>query len=52
MLLGLSFVLVTLFAPKGIGGLFDLITHRMSPNRHGVPLGPDKGSLREEEAEK
>ncbi|WP_321365085.1 urea ABC transporter permease subunit UrtC [uncultured Celeribacter sp.] len=52
VLLGLSFVLVTLFAPKGIGGLFDLITHRMSPNRHGLPLGPDKGSLREEEAEK
>ncbi|MBW6418009.1 urea ABC transporter permease subunit UrtC [Celeribacter sp. PS-C1] len=52
VLLGLSFVLVTLFAPKGIGGLFDLITHRMSPTRHGLPLGPDKGSLREEEAEK
>lgn len=52
VLLGLSFVLVTLFAPKGIGGLFDLITHRISPNRHGLPLGPDKGSLREEEAEK
>ncbi|SFJ39273.1 urea ABC transporter permease subunit UrtC [Celeribacter neptunius] len=52
VLLGLSFVLVTLFAPKGIGGLFDLISHRMSPDRHGLPLGPDKGSLREEEAEK
>ncbi|ATG47957.1 urea ABC transporter permease subunit UrtC [Celeribacter ethanolicus] len=52
VLLGLSFVLVTLFAPKGIGGLFDLISGRMSPNRHGVPLGPDKSSLREEEAEK
>jgi urea ABC transporter, permease protein UrtC len=52
VLLGLSFVLVTLFAPKGIGGLFDLISGRLSPNRHGVPLGPDKGSLREEEAEK
>jgi urea transport system permease protein len=52
VLLGLSFVLVTLFAPKGIGGLFDLISGRMSPNRHGLPLGPDKGSLREEEAEK
>jgi urea transport system permease protein len=25
VLLGVSFVLVTLFAPKGIGGLFDLI---------------------------
>ncbi|GAB5434469.1 MAG: urea ABC transporter permease subunit UrtC [Epibacterium sp.] len=28
ILLGLSFVLVTLFAPKGIGGLFDLIAAR------------------------
>ncbi|WHQ85137.1 urea ABC transporter permease subunit UrtC [Tritonibacter mobilis] len=28
ILLGLSFVLVTLFAPKGIGGLFDLIATR------------------------
>ncbi|MBT9382628.1 urea ABC transporter permease subunit UrtC [Pseudooceanicola sp. CBS1P-1] len=28
VLLGLSFVLVTLFAPKGIGGLFDLIARR------------------------
>ncbi len=28
ILLGLSFVLVTLFAPKGIGGLFDLIAMR------------------------
>ncbi|MCA0044425.1 urea ABC transporter permease subunit UrtC [Celeribacter litoreus] len=52
VLLGLSFVLVTLFAPKGIGGLFDLITHRMSPKRGGAPLGPDDGSLREQEAEK
>ncbi|MEC3861765.1 urea ABC transporter permease subunit UrtC [Mesobacterium sp. TK19101] len=50
ILLGLSFVAVTLFAPKGIGGLFDLIAHRRSPDRHGAPLGPDKGSLREEEA--
>ncbi|AJE48888.1 urea ABC transporter permease subunit UrtC [Celeribacter indicus] len=52
VLLGLSFVLVTLFAPKGIGGLVDLVTHRMSPDRHGASLGPDTGSLREEEAEK
>ncbi|WP_417254259.1 urea ABC transporter permease subunit UrtC [Celeribacter sp.] len=51
VLLGLSFVLVTLFAPKGIGGLFDLVSGRLSPNRQGAPLGPDKGSLREEEAE-
>ncbi|EKE70830.1 MULTISPECIES: urea ABC transporter permease subunit UrtC [Roseobacteraceae] len=51
VLLGLSFVLVTLFAPKGIGGLFDLISGRLSPDRKGAPLGPDQGSLREEEAE-
>ncbi|SLN48037.1 leucine/isoleucine/valine transporter permease subunit [Aquimixticola soesokkakensis] len=52
VLLGLSFVLVTLFAPQGIGGLVDLIAGKLAPNRHGAPLGPDQGSLREEEAEK
>ncbi|WP_417249653.1 urea ABC transporter permease subunit UrtC [Celeribacter sp.] len=52
VILGLSFVLVTLFAPKGIGGLVDLISERVSPNRGGAPLGPDAGSLREQEAEK
>jgi urea transport system permease protein len=52
VLLGLSFVLVTLFAPSGIGGLIDLITERKRPDRHGDTLGPDDGSLREEEAEK
>ncbi len=50
VVLGLSFVLVTLFAPKGIGGLFDLLTHRGTPDRHGADLGPDKGSLQEREA--
>ncbi|WP_164661355.1 urea ABC transporter permease subunit UrtC [Tropicibacter sp. Alg240-R139] len=50
VLLGVSFVLVTLFAPKGIGGLFDLITARRSPDRHGADLGPDDGALREQEA--
>jgi urea transport system permease protein len=50
IILGLSFVAVTLFAPKGIGGLFDLISDRRSPNRHGADLGPDMGSLREKEA--
>ena len=50
VVLGLSFVLVTLFAPRGIGGLFDLISHRTSPNRHGADLGPDAGALREKEA--
>ncbi|SFA70222.1 amino acid/amide ABC transporter membrane protein 2, HAAT family [Poseidonocella pacifica] len=49
VLLGLSFVLVTLFAPKGIGGLFDLLFHRHLIDRHGADLGPDQGSKREEE---
>jgi urea transport system permease protein len=48
--LGLAFVAVTLFAPKGIGGLFDLWTGRKAPDRHGADLGPDKGSFREVEA--
>ena len=51
VLLGLSFVAVTLFAPKGIGGLFDLATERKAPVRYGKDLGPDPGSLREKEAE-
>ncbi len=51
VLLGLGFVCVTLFAPKGIGGLVDLITERRSPDRHGADLGPDLGSLREREAD-
>ncbi len=48
--LGLAFVAVTLFAPKGIGGLFDLYQGRRTPDRHGADLGPDKGSLQEKEA--
>ncbi|KGM49594.1 urea ABC transporter permease subunit UrtC [Pseudooceanicola atlanticus] len=52
VLLGLSFVLVTLFAPKGIGGLVDIVTGRLTPNRHGADYGPDKGSLMEEEGRK
>jgi urea transport system permease protein len=51
VVLGLSFVLVTLFAPRGIGGLFDLISGRIAPKRHGVDLGPEPGSLREQEAQ-
>ena len=50
VLLGLSFVAVTLFAPKGLGGLVDLWNERPRPNRHGADLGPDKGALRESEA--
>lgn len=50
VLLGLSFVAVTLFAPKGIGGLVDYWTNRPTPDRHGADLGPDDGALREQEA--
>ncbi|QYK42337.1 MAG: urea ABC transporter permease subunit UrtC [Paracoccaceae bacterium] len=48
--LGLAFVAVTLFAPKGIGGLFDLWQKLRTPDRHGADLGPGPGSLREKEA--
>ncbi|WP_149141407.1 urea ABC transporter permease subunit UrtC [Gemmobacter caeruleus] len=48
VLLGLAFVLVTLFVPRGIGGLFDKLP---SPRRHGAQLGPDDGALREKEAD-
>ncbi|NTT85914.1 urea ABC transporter permease subunit UrtC [Tabrizicola fusiformis] len=50
VLLGLAFVAVTLFAPKGIGGLFDLWQGLRSPDRKGAPLGPDDSALREKEA--
>ena len=50
VLLGLSFVAVTLFAPKGIAGIVDVIAERRTPNRHGRDLGPEAGSLREQEA--
>ncbi|MEZ5797908.1 MAG: urea ABC transporter permease subunit UrtC [Paracoccaceae bacterium] len=50
VLLGLSFVAVTLLAPKGIGGLFDLWANRRAPDRKGAPLGPDDGALQEREA--
>jgi urea transport system permease protein len=52
ILLGLSFVAVTLFAPRGIGGLFDLITDRRHPDRHGADLGPEPGALQEREADR
>nr|WP_247744306.1 urea ABC transporter permease subunit UrtC [Ruegeria sp. R14_0] len=51
ILLGVSFVAVTLFAPRGIGGLIDKLTERRAPDRHGADLGPDFGSLREKEAD-
>ncbi|OIQ39268.1 MAG: urea ABC transporter permease subunit UrtC [Roseobacter sp. MedPE-SWde] len=52
IVLGLSFVLVTLFAPRGIGGLIDLWSERRQPDRHGADLGPGAGALREKEASK
>ncbi|MFC3058294.1 urea ABC transporter permease subunit UrtC [Paenirhodobacter populi] len=51
VLLGLSFVLVTLFAPRGLSGLIDLIDGLRAPKRGGDPLGPDDGALQEKEAE-
>lgn len=50
IVLGLSFVLVTLYAPRGIGGLFDLIAGLRAPDRRGAALGPGDGALREQEA--
>ncbi len=50
VLLGLAFVAVTLFAPKGIGGMFDRFQGLHSPDRKGAPLGPDDGALQEREA--
>lgn len=52
ILLGLSFVLVTLYAPRGIGGLFDRIRLTTPPDRHGADLGPDAGALQEREADR
>ena len=50
VLLGCAFVAVTLFAPKGIGGLFDRLSGAQSPDRKGADLGPDAGALQEQEA--
>jgi len=50
VLLGVSFVLVTLLAPKGIGGLVDMIARAPAgADRHGADFGPDRGSKRESE---
>ncbi|AKS44936.1 amino acid/amide ABC transporter membrane protein 2, HAAT family [Octadecabacter temperatus] len=50
VLLGLSFVLVTLFFPKGIGGVFDAIAKKKDPERQG-DFGPDQGAWRDKEGE-
>ncbi|MBZ4021972.1 urea ABC transporter permease subunit UrtC [Rhodobacter sp. TJ_12] len=51
VLLGLSFVMVTLFAPKGLSGLVDLLDGLRPPQRRGAPLGPNEGALQEREAQ-
>ncbi|MFD1883359.1 urea ABC transporter permease subunit UrtC [Paracoccus pacificus] len=51
VLLGVAFVLVTLFAPKGLSSIIDAIAGLRAPKRHGADLGPDLGALREREAE-
>lgn len=50
VLLGLSFVLVTLFAPKGLSGLVDLLAGLRPPRRGGAPMGPNDGAFMEREA--
>ena len=52
VLLGVAFVCVTLFAPKGVGGVFDRLSGLRMPDRKGAPLGPADGSLLEREAVK
>ena len=51
VLLGVAFVLVTLFAPKGLSSIIDAVAGLQAPNRRGQDLGPDLGALREQEAE-
>lgn len=51
VLLGLSFVCVTLFAPRGLSSIIDALAGFRPPLRRGSALGPDLGALREKEAE-
>ncbi|WP_299904412.1 urea ABC transporter permease subunit UrtC [uncultured Paracoccus sp.] len=51
VLLGLAFVCVTLFAPRGLSSIIDAVKGFRMPNRRGRDLGPDLGALREKEAE-
>lgn len=50
ILLGLGFVMVTLFFPQGLAGIVDWIAGFRHPTRRGAPLGPGDGSLQEKEA--
>lgn len=51
VLLGLGFVAVTLFAPRGLSSLVDALAGLRPPRRMGADLGPDVSALREKEAE-
>lgn len=51
VLLGVAFVLVTLFAPRGLSSIIDAVAGLRHPMRRGKDLGPDLGALREQEAE-
>ena len=51
VLLGFAFVLVTLFAPRGLSSIIDAIAGLKPPSRRGADLGPDLGSLQEKEAD-
>lgn len=51
VLLGLGFVVVTLFAPRGLSSLVDALAGLRPPRRMGADLGPDVSALREKEAE-
>jgi urea transport system permease protein len=48
VLLGVSFVLVTLYFPKGVGGIFDALVRKTAVERQG-DYGPDKGAWRNDE---
>ncbi len=51
ILLGLTFVAVTLFAPKGIGGLFDYVMIARPVRDRQGDYGPDQGAWRTREGE-
>ncbi|MBV0892540.1 urea ABC transporter permease subunit UrtC [Paracoccus sp. Z118] len=51
VLLGFGFVAVTLFAPRGLSSIIDVIADLRPPRRRGADLGPDISALREKEAE-
>lgn len=51
VLLGLGFVAITLFAPRGLSSLWDAAKGLRRPQRRGADLGPSTGALQEREAE-